>query len=73
MANKKLTAKFVKTAVAEPGKERSIYWDATLPGFGLMVTSAGHKSWIVQYRSKRTSRGLTIRAALGTTTPARKL
>ena len=33
-----LTASFVKTATAEPGKDRSIYWDSTMPGFGLVVT-----------------------------------
>ena len=32
-----LTANFIKTASAESGKERSVYWDATMPGFGLVV------------------------------------
>ena len=65
MAVKKLTAGFVKTATAEPGKERTVYWDAAMPSFGLMVTSAGHKSWCVQYRSGRVSRRLTIASVLG--------
>jgi integrase len=65
MAVKKLTAGFVKAATAEPGKERTVYWDAAMPSFGLMVTSAGHKSWCVQYRSGRVSRRLTINSVLG--------
>jgi integrase len=65
MAVKKLTARFVREARAEPAKERSIYWDATLPSFGLMVTSAGHKSWVLQYRNGQTSRRYTINSVLG--------
>jgi integrase len=65
MAVRKLTAAFVKEASAEPGKERTVYWDSALPSFGLMVTSAGHKSWCVQYRSGATSRRLTINSVLG--------
>jgi integrase len=47
----KLTPAFCKTASAEPGKERSVYWDSTLPGFGLVVTSNGAKSYALQYRN----------------------
>jgi integrase len=64
MAVKELTAPFVREARAEPGKERSIYWDAMLPSFGLMVTSAGHKSWVLQYRNGQTSRRYTINSVL---------
>ena len=39
-----LTQNFVVKAKAESGAERSIYWDEALAGFGLMVTSAGHRS-----------------------------
>jgi hypothetical protein len=31
-------------------------WDTTLPGFGLMVTAAGHRSWPVQYKQHGVSR-----------------
>jgi integrase len=61
---KKLTAAFAREARAESGKERTVYWDAALPSFGLMVTSAGHKSWVLQYRSGRTSRRYTINSVL---------
>jgi integrase len=65
MAVKKLTAAFTKNAAAEPGAERTVYWDEGLPGFGLMVTRAGHQSYIVQYRVRRASRRYTINAVLG--------
>jgi integrase len=55
-----LTPAFVKGAHSAPGKDREIYWDERLPGFGLMVTANGSKSFVVQYRAGRTSRRLTI-------------
>ena len=45
----KLNQPFVKNATAKPGAERTVYWDESMPGFGLMVTAAGHKSFIYQY------------------------
>ncbi len=64
MAIKKLTADFARTARAEHGAERTVYWDKDLPGFGLMVTPAGHRSWVIQYRVKRTSRRMKINGVL---------
>jgi integrase len=63
MAVRKLTAAFVRSAKAEPGADRSVYWDEPLPGFGLMVTSAGHRSFVAQYRARGTSRRYTIGSA----------
>jgi integrase len=60
MPVEKLTAKFAREAKSNPGDERTIFWDEARPGFGLMVTPSGHKSWVVQYRVKRTSRRYTI-------------
>jgi hypothetical protein len=51
----KLTPAFVKDAAASPGAERTMYWDQSLPGFGLMVTAKGAKSYVVQYRAGRRS------------------
>ena len=45
----KLTPAFV----AKPPRvanDRAFYWDTTQSGFGLMVTAAGHRSFVVQYR-----------------------
>src|SRR5690348_3382047 len=60
----RLTPAFVASAKAEPNADRTIYWD-DLPGFGLMVTDSGAKSFVVQYRNhKRQSRRMTISADL---------
>jgi hypothetical protein len=36
--------------IAAPGTGRTIFWDRTLPGFGVRVTANGAKSWIASYR-----------------------
>ena len=61
---RKLTEGFVARAEVEPGKERSVFWDETEPGFGLMVTSGGHRSFVVQYRAGKVSRRLTLKGGL---------
>jgi integrase len=61
---KKLTAAFVKAAQAEPGADRSLYWDTAMPSFGLQVTAAGHKSFVCQYRAGKQSRRLAIKVTL---------
>jgi integrase len=58
----KLTAAFVLEATAEPGKDRTIYWDTTMPGFGLMVTRNAERSFVVQYRARGRSRRLSLDA-----------
>lgn len=60
----KLTPTFVEKARAEPGAERTIFWDETLPGFGLMVTKAGHRSFVYQYRAGHASRRMTFPISL---------
>ena len=60
MPTVKLDARFVEKATAQ-NKEREFYWDSALPGFGLMVTANGARSFVVQYRNANgTSRRLTI-------------
>jgi hypothetical protein len=46
----KLTPAFVLRA-PKPEKDRAVYWDEAMPGFGLMVTASGHKLFVVQYRN----------------------
>jgi integrase len=60
----RLTAEFVRNAAAEKGAERTVFWDADLKGFGLMVTSTGHRRFVVQYRHARVSRRLTLKPGL---------
>src|SRR2546430_9090190 len=62
----KLTPAFCQRATAEPGAERTLFWDAEMPGFGLVVTGTGHRSYVVQYRTTgRRSRRMTIDGVLG--------
>jgi integrase len=61
----KLTPAFVEKASADPGAERTVFWDKTMPGFGLMVTKAGHRSFVYQYRTGSRSRRMTFPIALG--------
>ena len=62
----KLTAGFVLSA-AKPadGKDRVIYWDERRPGFGLMVTARGQRSFVFQYRN---AQGDSRRASLSGST-----
>jgi integrase len=66
-----LTPSFVAKAKALPGVERTVYWDAQMPGFGLVVTAGGHRGFVVQYRAARRSRRLTMKRVL-TLADARK-
>jgi integrase len=62
----KLTAGFLATCAAPSnGKDRAIYWDERRPGFGLMVTAAGKRSFVFQYRNDK---GESRRASLSGTT-----
>jgi integrase len=61
----KLTPSFVLNATAIKGAERTLFWDETLPGFGLMVTKGGHRSYVYQYRSAQQSRRMTFPFGLG--------
>jgi integrase len=61
----KLTPVFCQKAVVEKGAERTIYWDAEMPGFGLVVTEKGRRSFVVQYRANGRSRRMNIAGVLG--------
>ncbi|MFD0980024.1 tyrosine-type recombinase/integrase [Tropicimonas aquimaris] len=61
MPKVKLSKTFVeKTA---PEDQEVIYWDETLPGFGLRVKPSGSKGYLVQYRNRRT--GASRRKTIG--------
>ena len=59
LARTKLTPAFCRDATAETGKERSVYWDESMQGFGLVVTSSGSRSWCVQQKSAGRSRRMS--------------
>jgi integrase len=67
----KLTPAFAAKAKATPGHARTTYWDVGMPGFGLMVTANGHRSYVVQYRAAGRSRRMHLKAGL-TLTAARR-
>ena len=67
----KLTPAFASKAKATPGHARTTYWDAGMPGFGLMVTANGHRSYVVQYRAAGRSRRMHLKTGL-TLTAARR-
>jgi integrase len=43
-----LTVRYIDS-ITPPAKGRDIYWDAGIPGFGLRITAAGGKSWVLVY------------------------
>lgn len=46
---------------AEPRTARYILWDADLSGFGLRVTPAGAKTWVLKYRAGEGGRNAAVR------------
>lgn len=64
-----LTKRTADAAIAEIGPDgaprRTIYFDRALPGFGLLVTPAGHKSFVAQYRAGKGRGAPTRRITIG--------
>ena len=67
----KIDSAIAAKATTVPGARRTTYWDAGMPGFGLMVTMNGHRSYVVQYRAAGRSRRMHLKAGL-TLTAARR-
>ena len=59
MATNPLTDVKLRTTKGEPGRRVEI-WDAQIPGFGVRVTSAGTKSFVLLYRVHGKARRMTI-------------
>jgi integrase len=61
----KLTPAFIaKPPLPAPPKDREIYWDEELRGFGLMVTANGQTAFVVQYRTSHKSRRMHLKPGL---------
>jgi Arm DNA-binding domain len=64
-----LTKQFVATAMLPEGKDRALWWDTKLTGFGLLMTKGGHKGFVVRHRAGGAERrmhldvNLTVEAA----------
>src|SRR6185437_309683 len=57
------TISFVARSISRlkiPNNPRVEYFDKSTPGFGLRVTSSGHRSWICFYRHKGVKRRYTV-------------
>jgi integrase len=61
----KLTATGIEKLAPPTTTDRAIYWDTTLSGFGVVVTKAGHRSFVYQYRAGHQSRRMTFPWGLG--------
>ena len=59
----KLTTQSVAALSLAPGKGDRIWFDDTVPGFGLRLRQTGSRSWIFQYKIGRATRRLVIGSA----------
>lgn len=60
----KLTEVTIKT-LTSPGREKTYYWDAEVPSFGICVPLTGRKAYVFQFRDRG---GRTRRISLGLVT-----
>ena len=67
-----MTPAFAAKAKTAPGARQTTYWDAGMPGFGLMVTINGHRSYVVQYRAAGRSKRMHLEGGLTLRRPAKK-
>ncbi len=61
MAKRKLTKRTVESIM--PADQDILVWDESLPGFGVRVKPSGVRSYVVQYRNRKT--GASRRMTLG--------
>ena len=56
----RLTKQVLKDIALPPGRSEGIYFDDTLPGFGLRLRASGKRTWIAQYRVGSRQRRITL-------------
>jgi integrase len=59
----KFTSKTVAALGLPEGRSEAIYFDDTLPGFGLRLRAGGGRSWVFQYKLGDKQRRLTLGSA----------
>jgi len=59
MSTHNLTVRFVES-IKPPKSDRAEYWDASTPGFGVRISAAGRKTWVLMYRHGNRLRRLTL-------------
>jgi integrase len=60
MEKRTFTATTVAKAKCQPGKDQTLYWDRSVPGLGLRVTTAGAKAYVFQARLHGETKRITI-------------
>ena len=60
MTSSKLTDEFARSAAPPTASENKIHFDGEVKGFGLRVTKAGARSFVLTYRANGVQRRLTI-------------
>src|SRR3712207_5403489 len=56
----KLTRPNVARLALPPGKSEAIFFDDSLPGFGIRLRAGGKRTWIAQYRLGAKQRRITL-------------
>lgn len=56
----KLTAATIRDLAPPAGSADTVFWDDSLPAFGLRVRASGARSWLVQYAHGGRTRRLTL-------------
>jgi integrase len=59
----KLTARNIATLNLPSGKSDVIYWDDTVPGFGLRIRETGARGWVFRYRFGNRQRSIKLGSA----------
>jgi integrase len=59
----KLTARNIATLSLPSDKSDVIYWDDTVPGFGLRIRKAGTRGWVFRYRFGNLQRSIKLGSA----------